>query len=128
MNTILIVDDDPFIGDIYSSQLKSDGYRVEVANTIDAALQKLNAGPIDLLVLDLNLNPQNPGPQDGFSILNSIRNNPKTKDLKVVVFSNYSANEYPELNGLASLGVLKTFLKVELTPQDLSLYIKGIIK
>jgi len=128
MKNILLVDDDPFISDIYSIQLKNEGYNVDVANNVSMALEKIINNYPDLLVLDLNLDVKNPGPGDGLNILNKIRQDQRTKNLKVIVMSNYSERDYPEISNLSSLGVAKIFLKVQSTPQEVSDTIKEILK
>lgn len=128
MKKILIVDDDPFILDIYSRYLKREGYNVEIANNSSKALEKIDNNHPDLLILDLNLNVNDPGPKDGLGILRKIRENQKSKDLKVIVFSNYNEKDYPEISNINNLGVLKRFIKVEITPQEISEIIKEILK
>lgn len=128
MEKVLLVDDDPFILDIYSMQLKKDGYSVDVANSAEKAFEKINSNCPDLLVLDLNLDAKNPGPKDGINILKSLRQDPKTKNLKVVVMSNYNDKDYAELSDLAYLGVEKVFLKIQNTPEELSKSLKEIFK
>lgn len=127
MKKILIVDDDPFILDIYSRYLKKEGYNVEIANNSSKALEKITNNHPDLLILDLNLNINNPGPRDGLDILKQIRENQKSKDLKVIVFSNYNEKDYPEISDMSHLGVLKRFIKVQITPQEISEEIKKIL-
>jgi len=128
MKTILLVEDDPNISEIYSTQFRNEGYRVIVANSVQMALEKIKNNYPDLLILDLNLNKSLPGPKDGLSILKTIRQNPKTKDLKVIVASNYSEKEYPELSELSQLGVIKFFLKIETLPEEITNSIKEILK
>ena len=128
MKTILLVEDDPNTSEIYSIQFKKEGYKVVIANTVQMALEKIKNDHPDLLVLDLNLNKNIPGPKDGLDILKAVRQEPKTKDLKVIVTSNYSEKEYSQLSELPKLGVIKFFLKVETLPEEITNNIKEILK
>lgn len=125
---VLLVDNDPFILDIYSYHLKKEGYNVDIANNSEKALEKIVNNYPDLLILDLNLNSGSTGPRDGLDILKMMRQNPKTKNLKVIVISNYSEKDYPELSNLAYLGVIRSFLKIESNPQEIAKTVKEILK
>ncbi len=128
MKTILLAEDDPFILDIYSSQFRKEGFKVDIAKDGQMALEKIKNNYPDLLVLDLNLNVNLPGPKDGLDILKTIRQDLKTKNLKVIVISNYNEKDYPELSELSNLGVIKYFLKIESTPEEIINIIKEILK
>ena len=128
MKTVLLVEDEPNTSEIYFTQLKKEGYKVIVANSVTMALEKIKNDYPDLLILDLNLNKNVPGPKDGLDILKALRQEAKTKNMKVIVASNYNEREYPQLSELGQLGVLKFFLKVETMPEEITNYIKEILK
>jgi len=128
MKKVLLVDDDPFILDIYSVQLKKEGYLVNTANSAKKAIEKIMINYPDLLILDLNLSQASEGPQEGINILKTIRNNIRTKDLKVIVISNYGEKDYPEISDIKKLGVDKSFLKVQSTAEEVVKSVKEILK
>jgi len=128
MKTILLVEDDPFILDVYYKHFKKEGYNVLLARNVQDALDKIRSNFPDLIVLDLNLRGDNYGPADGLHILEEMRKDPKYKNIKVVVASNYDATIYPELSKLPDLGVIKNFVKISLTPEELSNEVKEILK
>jgi two-component system, OmpR family, alkaline phosphatase synthesis response regulator PhoP len=70
MSRILIVEDEQHIADGLRFNLEAEGYRVEVVETGEAALELLsaNASAFDVLVLDVML----PG-KDGFSVMSELR-------------------------------------------------------
>lgn len=128
MKTILLVEDDPFIIDVYYSQFKKEGYKILMAKSVEDALEKVNNNSPDLIILDLNLNSSRPGPQDGLDILRSIRRDLRFKNTKVIVNSNYNLKEYPELSELPELGVIKSFVKIESSPEEIINTIKETLK
>ncbi len=68
---ILIVDDEPNITSSFSSLLNDEGYRTDIAGSVDEALRKLRGGDIALVLLDLNL----PG-RSGIEFLKEIKSEP----------------------------------------------------
>jgi two-component system KDP operon response regulator KdpE len=65
---ILVVDDEPPIRRFLRTALAAQGYRIEEAETGEAALEFLRRNPVDLLVLDLGL----PG-MDGLEVVRRLR-------------------------------------------------------
>lgn len=80
---ILIVEDDPFLSSLAAGRLEKEGYKVKVSVDGAQALKSIEEEIPDLVLLDIIM----PG-MNGFDVLRSIRGNPKTKDLPVMVFSN----------------------------------------
>ena len=121
MKTILLAEDDPFIIDIYTNRLKKEGFMVDVAIDGQMALEKIKNNYPDLLILDILLPKMN-----GWEILKNVRDDVKMKNLKVIVVSNLNEKEYAD--NIHSLGVLKYFLKVQTTPEEIIKTIKEILK
>jgi len=70
---ILLVEDDPFLIDIYSTKLKETGFAVVIANDGEEALEKIVQEKPDLVLLDIVL-PR----VDGWETLSRIK---KTRGL-----------------------------------------------
>jgi CheY-like chemotaxis protein len=83
MKAILFVDDDVLIGQVYKDLLETNGFKVHLAHDGEAALDLISNVRADLVVLDMFL-PKVPG----LEVLRTIRNNPDSASLPVVVFSN----------------------------------------
>jgi len=111
MKNILLIEDDPFLIDIYSTRLKKSDFRVEVAKNGEEALSKLKEKKPDLVVLDIVL-PR----VDGWEILLNIREKLGWKDLKVIVLSNLGQKE--EVEKGMSLGAAKYLIKAHYTPTE----------
>lgn len=80
---ILLVDDDALVAKIYQNILGSERFKVEIADSGEAALQCLAKEPVDLVILDFSV----PG-MDGTKILRTIRSQ-FSAELPVVVFANF---------------------------------------
>ncbi len=66
---VLVVEDEEKIAQFLKKGLTEKGYTVEAVGDPDAALQKLQGAPYDLLVLDLLL----PGSRDGLEVCREVR-------------------------------------------------------
>src|SRR6266542_4307520 len=62
-------------------RLQVAGYEVEEASSGAAGLQRLRSQSFDLLILDAEL-PN----EDGWDVLKEVRDDPKLKDVKAIVF------------------------------------------
>jgi CheY-like chemotaxis protein len=121
MPSILLVEDDPFIVDIYSKKLKEAGFSVEIANDGQEALKKLQEQKPDLLILDIVL------PNiDGWEFLRKIRNESSLKDVRVIILSNLSQKS--EIEKSKELGVIKYIVKAYYTPTQVVEEIKTILE
>jgi len=120
MNQILLVEDDPFLVDIYKTSLEEAGFKVEIATEGDEALRKLKEKRPDLLVLDIVL------PQiNGWEIIKEIKKEENLKDLKIIILSNLGQKTEVE-KGL-SLGATKYLIKAHYTPREVVEEVKKIL-
>jgi len=112
MSSILIVEDDQMLVEIYQKKFSSDGYQVETANSGAEAIKKITKNKPDLVLLDLVM-PE----EDGFEVLRKVKQNPLTKDVRIIVFSNLSQEEDKE--EAAALGAEGFITKSDFTPQEI---------
>ena len=110
---VLFVEDDPSVAQMYKLKLELDGYKVEVAQDGELALQMATSNPPDIIFLDIRL-PK----MDGLGVLEALRKDPRTKPVPVVILSNYSERELIE-RGL-KLGALEYLIKSQTTPAKLA--------
>jgi DNA-binding response OmpR family regulator len=78
---ILIVDDEPNVGDVLSIYLRRESFSVSIARDGQAALDEIERRPPDLLVLDLML-PH----VDGLRIVRRLREN-ESSDVPILILS-----------------------------------------
>jgi CheY-like chemotaxis protein len=126
---ILSVEDDEFmrifLKDVFWLHGRGNGFNAcefEMVDNVRDAEEKIadpEAKP-DLIFLDLMLPQAQEGVLDreaGFKFLKKIKSNPKTKDIKIIIFSAYKDKELQEK--ALKLGAEKFLLKGEHLPQDL---------
>ena len=117
--SILLVEDDPFLIDIYTTKLKESGFGVEVASDGESALRKVKEKEPGLVILDIVL-PQ----LDGWEILRQIKSDPKLKNIKIIILSNLGQKE--EVERGVELGAVKYLIKAHYTPSQVVEEIKEI--
>ncbi len=110
--SILLVEDDPFLIDIYKQKFKKSGFDVMVADNASKVFEILEEKIPEIILLDIVL-PQ----MEGWSILKKIRANTVWNSCKIIVFSNLSQKEEVE-KGLA-LGANKYLIKSQHTPLEI---------
>jgi CheY-like chemotaxis protein len=79
---ILVVDDEEGLRLLYKEELEDDGNDVELASSGLEALEKLEAAPVDLVLLDIKM----PG-MDGVEVLRRVKE--KWKNLPVILCTAY---------------------------------------
>lgn len=82
MYTILVVDDSPFIVDVFVTMLERGGYRAIASYSGQEALEVLKDVTPDLILLDIMMEPM-----DGWETLEHIKNSPETKDIPVLMLT-----------------------------------------
>jgi len=119
MKNILLVEDDPFLIDIYSTKFKESKFIIDVAQDGDKCFEKLSEKSFDMVILDIVL------PHiDGWGILKRIKEDSKHQSLPVVILSNLGQKEEVE-KGL-NLGAIKYLIKAHYTPSQVVEEIKKV--
>ena len=121
MKKILLIEDDPFLIDIYSTKMKEVGFKLDVADNGKTALKLLSQKEHDLIILDIVL------PHiDGWELLGKIRSQKKFKNLPVIVLSNLGQKQ--EVKKGLELGATKYLIKAHYTPTEIIEQIKEVLK
>ena len=121
MQSILLVEDDPFLVDIYKRKLKDFGFDVVVSKNGLDALRKLEKRKFDVVLLDIVLPDL-----DGWDVLAKIRNNPRLKSMKVVILSNLGQQD--DVKRASELGVSRYLIKAHYTPSEVAKIIKDTLE
>lgn len=102
----IVVEDDPFLSEIYADTLRSIGIFTEIFLDGESAMERLRTVGPDLVVLDLNL-PK----YSGIEIFHELRKQPATNDTWVLIVTANPAQAAeitePEKNNQNLLGLTK---------------------
>ena len=114
---ILIVDDEPAISDTLAYTLRADGFAVDSCTLGGAALARLAAGGIDLVVLDVGLPDMT-----GFDVCRALR---RTSDVPVLFLAARS-DEVDRIVGLELGG--DDYVPKPFSPREVASRIRAILR
>ena len=110
--TILLVDDDRFLIDMYSMKFTGSGYQVHASLSAKDALEVLRGGyKADAILLDL-LMPE----QDGFSFLQELSTEPNAKGAALIALTN-QGNDADKVKA-EQMGVDRYIVKASMIPSE----------
>jgi CheY-like chemotaxis protein len=111
--TVLLVEDDVAVAEMYRVRLEMDGHYVLVACDGSTAVQIAIDRPVSLVLLDIRL-PR----LDGLAVLEELRSRELTRNLTVVVLSDYCDKDL--VDRALRLGASDYLIKAHTAPSSLS--------
>lgn len=118
---ILLVEDDPFLLDMYSTKFKDVGFNVVVAQDGEMALVKAKEEKPDLVLLDVVL-PK----KDGFEVLKILKSDPATAGMPVILLTNLGLDS--DVKRGLELGAQSYIIKAHFTPTEVVAKVKEVLK
>jgi DNA-binding response OmpR family regulator len=115
--TILLVEDEPSVGELVKGYLGRDGYRVLWVRSGEDALAELDRHPIRIVLLDIGL----PG-MDGFEVCRAIRSRSRVPILMLT-----ARDEEPDRVVGLEVGA-DDYLTKPFSPRELAARIKAILR
>lgn len=110
--TILIVDDDKFLLDMYSTKFKTLGHQPTVSVGAQDALQKLRGGEVpEILILDIIMPTM-----DGIELLETIRKEKLAESSVIIMLTNET--DPAKIEKAKSLGVAGYIVKATSIPSE----------
>lgn len=114
---ILVVDDERDIREIIKISLIDDGFKVLEAANGKTAIELAKKEKPDLITLDIMMPDV-----DGFQVAKTLKENPETKDIPIIILSVLSQDKKKYLQGIAD------YISKPFRPEELVKKIKSIIK
>lgn len=120
MSKVLLIEDEKAMSDLIAVKFRVEGFEVDQAFTLAEAKAKLAVGPYQAILTDYLL-PDGNLPD----FLAEIRQNPQTKDVPVMVMTNYVEDINAEQ--MKKLGVVEILVKYQVVPAQMVEKIKMLI-
>jgi DNA-binding response OmpR family regulator len=108
---ILVIEDDKMIGAMYKTKLESSGFEAMWSEDGAAGLESVKKEMPDMILLDIIL-PK----LDGFTVLEELKKDNKTKSIPVIILTNLGTEEDVEKG--QKLGAVDYIVKANLTPTE----------
>ena len=119
--TILLVDDDKFLLDMYSMKFVKEGFSVQTCLTVNDAVHVLQGGfSPDAIVFDLTM-PE----RDGYAFLQSLRDEHLAEGAKKIALTNQSTDS--EKAKAAELGADLFIVKATMIPSEVVTSVRGAL-
>jgi DNA-binding response OmpR family regulator len=119
--SVLIIEDDSYISDMYRIKLESENFEVAIASDGIVGIKILKKQKSDIILLDIVM------PKiDGFNVLKMIKEDSELKKIPVVLLTNLSQKENVERG--FKLGADGYIIKAHFTPSEVVEKIKEILK
>jgi CheY-like chemotaxis protein len=90
--TVLLVDDDVDLLDIYRITLEGEGFEVLTAENSDEAMRLATSNPIDVAVLDVMMRT----PTEGFLLARALREDERTRHIPLLMLTSVNAENAAE--------------------------------
>ena len=113
---ILIAEDDRVLGRELKLELEKEGFVVKIVTDGKEALEQVESGGVDFLVLDL-LMPE----MDGFEVIQHLRE--KKIEIPMLVLSNLGQKE--DIERMDQLGIENFFVKAKTPPSKITKEIRS---
>ncbi len=120
-NTILLVEDDEFLAELYATKLTLEGYKVILATDGMKGLKLAKEKSPSLILLDILL-PK----LDGYQVLAELKKDSKAKDIPVVLLTNLSQRN--EVKRGLDLGAVDYLIKAHFMPSEVVAKIKKYLE
>lgn len=117
---LLVIEDDPIVARLYQKALAFDGFKVETALGGKEGLAKVKSIKPDIVLCDVMMPEPN-----GMDVLLSMKKDPATKYIPVVMLTNLSGKNDAEL--AMSRGADDYWVKKDSNPRELGEKIKAVL-
>jgi DNA-binding response OmpR family regulator len=118
---ILFIEDESALQKTFSDFLDKEGFQVISALDGETGIRHAERELPDLILLDLIL-PK----LEGIEVLQRLRENPKTKDIPVIVLTN--VDDFEKLEKALELGIKAYLIKTDFTLEEVLKKIKDELK
>lgn len=118
MNTVLVIESEPWLGDHYQRQLEAHGYNVTRASHAYAAIDSVDSTPPVAIIMSLLLD--GPG---ALNLLHELQSYTDTANIPVIVCSSMTDLDLDELS---PYGVKRIINSTSMYPGDIVAAVRGV--
>ncbi len=121
VKTILLVEDEPLLGNLLRQRLEKEGYTVVLNRDGEEALKTLRETKPDLILLDIIL------PKiSGFELMETMKADPQLERAPIIIISNLG--QEGDVTRGQSLGAVQYFVKAKVSIEELVEHVKTFLR
>jgi CheY-like chemotaxis protein len=113
MKKVLIIDDSPFMTQMFSLRLHDEGFESLIAGNGEDGLKIAANEKPNIVLLDIAM----PG-MTGWDVLSSLKENEETKDIPVIILTNSKGNP-EDVDRAKQIGAVEFLMKIDLKVDDI---------
>ncbi|MDO8507460.1 MAG: response regulator [bacterium] len=122
--SILIVEDDNILQEMYCEKFEMDGFKVEKASTGREGLKTLEGNAPDIIILDILMPDMN-----GLEMLKEMKKNRELRNIPVILLTNLGESKIDMDSELSfALGIKDYLIKTKHTPDDVVKRVRQVLK
>ena len=118
---VILIEDEEMLSNMYEAKFIKEGFDIKKALDGETGLKLIQEENPDLVLLDIIM-PK----LDGFSVLRKIKEDPKNKNIPVILLTNLGQDE--DVKKGNSLGASGYLVKANMTPAQVVEKVKGFLK
>lgn len=118
--TIVIIEDDLPIAQMYSTKFEYEGYNVKLANDGESGIDLILREHPVVILLDVMMPNMN-----GMELLNRLQQYPEAQEAKILVLTNMDSAETHDT--VTKMGAVDCLIKAETTPDQVAEKVKELL-
>lgn len=124
---IIFIEDEKALVNIYHDVFEKEGYDFMTTNNIQTGLTITEFEQPDVVLLDIIIpKPENTVAEQGYDYLKAVKENPKTKDVPIIVFTNLDTPQ--DRKKCREMGAAAYLFKRECNPKEVIDAVGEVIK
>lgn len=124
---IVFIEDEKALTDIYENIFKKEGFIFVSTSDVSKALALTESEQPDAVLLDIIIPiPENTVAEQGYDYLRSVKNNPATKHIPIIIFSNLDTVE--DRKKCKEMGAAAYMFKRDCTPKEVTDTVLEVIR
>ncbi|KKQ94840.1 MAG: Two-component response regulator [candidate division CPR2 bacterium GW2011_GWC1_39_9] len=121
MASVLIIEDDNSLARLYKTKFEVEKFKVQIASDGPSGLRIAKEIKPDIILLDVMLPLMN-----GFEVLRKLRKNKETKEIPVIILTNYG--DMDNITEGFLRGATEFMVKVEHTPEEVVETVREVLE
>jgi DNA-binding response OmpR family regulator len=124
---ILFIEDEKALQDMYHDVFEQENYDFLTTDDIQTGLEIAEFEQPDAILLDIIIpRPENTVAEQGYEYLKAVKENPKTKDIPIIMFTNLDTLQDRQKS--KEMGAAAYLFKRDCTPKEVIAAVAEVIK